>query len=182
MGRDKWEFINNEILSSSIFAGLARGRVYKQGISEDDKVKFKNTLKHKLSKYGKSYKTEIKDTKHTENIERFSNEISIKFGKILKGNRFRIGTAQKILNLYLKYLWVLGRILEPPHCPFDSIIITELGLDSEVKFTKFDSVKDYKRLVTMAVQKAKDEKLSVAQWELKLWNQKVVAENSNQKV
>ncbi len=107
--------------------------------------------------------------------------MSIEFGQILKSNRFRIGTAQKILNLYLKYLWVLGWIPEPLHCPFDSIVITELGLDPGIKFTKFDSGEDYRRLVTMAAQNAKDAELSIAQWELKLWNQRVIKENPNKK-
>lgn len=174
MDEEKRKFLNNEILSSSIFAGLARGRVYKQGTDEDDKIKFKNTLKYKLKEYCKSYKTKIKDIEHTKNIKQLSDKMSIEFGKSLKGNRFRIGTAQKILNLYLKYLWVLGRIPEPPHCPFDSTVITELGLDPEIKFTKFDSKKDYEKLVMKAAQKAEDKKLSIAQWELKLFNQKLL--------
>lgn len=179
MDEEKRKFLNNEILSSSIFAGLARGHVYnKQEVNENDKKNFKNTLKCKLDEHSKSYKTKIKDVEHVENIKQFSDGMSIKFGKILEGNRFRIGTAQKILNLYLKYLWVLGWIPEPPHCPFDSIVINKLELDPEIKFTKFDSIKDYRKLVTVASQKAKDEKLSIAQWELKFWNQKIIKINS----
>jgi len=177
MDEEKKEFLNNEILSSSIFAGLTRNRIYKQKIDENDRIKFKNNLKHKLKEYGRGYKTKISDTEHIENIKRFSDGISAEFGKILNGNRFRIGTSQKLLNLYLKYLWILGWISEPPHCPFDSIIIAELGLGAEIKFTKFDSEEDYNSLVTAAAKKAKDAKLSIAQWELKVFNRRFLKQN-----
>jgi hypothetical protein len=36
---------------------------------------------------------------------------------------YKYGVAQKLLNLFLKYLWCLGTIAEPPHCPVDRIII-----------------------------------------------------------
>ncbi len=174
MEKDKWEFVNNEILASSIFGGLTRGfAVYKSEVAEQDKKEFKNLLKQKLKEYALSYGKEVSSEQHTKNVEKFADEVSKESSEILTGGRFRIGRAQKVLNLYLKYLWVLGKIPKPPHCPFDSMVIVELGLDPEIKFTKLDSEKDYKRLVMTAIQKAEDAKLSIAQWELKLWNQKL---------
>lgn len=177
MDEEKKEFLNNEILSSSIFAGLARNRVYKQWINENDKIEFKKTLRFKLKEYGKSYKIKVDDTEHIENIKRFSNEMSAEFENILNGKRFRIGTTQKILNLYLKYLWILDWAPEPPHCPFDSTIISKLGFGVRIRWTEFDTEKDYNSLVTAAAKKANDAKLSIAQWELKVFNRRFLKQN-----
>lgn len=168
MEEEKWKFLNNGILTSSINAGLARGNVYRQEVNENNKTEFKNTLKRKLKKYSDSYKTKINDNEHIKNIKQFSDEMSAEFGKILKGNRLRIGTTQKILNLCLKYLWVSGRIPEPPHCPFDFRVIKELGLD--IQWTKFYSEQDYRSLIRVADKKAKTKNLSIAKWELEFWN------------
>lgn len=48
-------------------------------------------------------------------------------------NVFRIGSAQKALNLYRKYLWCLGYIPFPPHCPFDATIIDQLPVCQKIK-------------------------------------------------
>ena len=37
------------------------------------------------------------------------------------------GISQKMLNLYLKYQWCKGAIVEPPHFPVDRIIQEELN-------------------------------------------------------
>jgi hypothetical protein len=47
----------------------------------------------------------------------------------------RIGLAQKALNLYLKYLWCLGEIHEPPHCPLDSIVLGQVPGCKDVRWT-----------------------------------------------
>jgi hypothetical protein len=47
------------------------------------------------------------------------------FGNICKG-KINFGIAQKMLNLYLKYMWSLGNIQEPPHFPVDRIIQIKL--------------------------------------------------------
>ena len=80
--------------------------------------------------------------------------------------RIRIGTTQKVLNLYLKYLWVLNKIPEPPHCPFDGIIIDMMELNEPIRWTKFDDIDVYNKLIN----KVKDEKMTVAEWELGKWN------------
>ena len=36
--------------------------------------------------------------------------------------KINFGIAQKMLNLYLKYMWSLGHIQSPPHFPVDRII------------------------------------------------------------
>ncbi|MDO8555469.1 MAG: hypothetical protein Q7R75_02795 [bacterium] len=169
---EKLKFINNEVLTSSILGGLARGYpVYKQNTKEDIRKEFRNLLRDKLEKYAHFYKTQVGSTQHIKNIKNFADEISAEKIGILKKSRFRIGRVQKLLNLYLKYLWVLNWIPKPPHCPFDSRVIEKLGLNKEIQWTKLDSEEGYDKLVKSANEKAKNKSLSVAEWELQFWNQ-----------
>ena len=171
MKEEKLKFINNEVLSLTILGGLGRGYpVYRTAIRENDKNNLKIFLRKQLYQYGERYKNDIDEKKHVENIKEFVQDITNKYGKILKDNKFRVGRAQKLLNLYLKYLWVLGKISNPPHCPFDRKIIEELGLD--INWTKLDSIDDYKKMVEKARNTAKDNNVSIAEWELKMWSQK----------
>ena len=78
----------------------------------------------------------------------------------------RHDSAQKALNLYLKLLWCLGKVKEPPHCPFDSIVISKLG--KKLNWTELDDIQPYKDLVNSARTLAG--KLSIAKWELEIYN------------
>ncbi len=95
MEDEKWKFLNNEILTTSIITGITRGdSVYRLEIK--DRENFKKSLKEKLEKYRLKYNLRINSVQHTKNIESFANEISREFGQILKNNRFKIGRAQKM--------------------------------------------------------------------------------------
>jgi hypothetical protein len=87
---------------------------------------------------------------------------------VLENRRFRIGSAQKALNLYLKYLWCLGKICSPPHCPFDRQIIASLPNYTGPSWTKLVREEDYRALVEAAKAKAQDS--SLAAWELRIYN------------
>ena len=171
MKNHKREFINNEILTSSIIAGLGRGYSVYDGKNDTEKnrIKLKNFLREKLLQYSEKYKKSTTSDEHLNNIKKFADEITKKHKEILQDGCFRIGRAQKLLNLYLKFQWVLGWIPEPPHCPFDYKIITK-ELDSNISWTKMDKIADYKLLVEKAESKAKKQHLSIAEWELQAWN------------
>src|SRR5208282_1517190 len=90
--------------------------------------------------------------------------------------QFPIGRAQKALNLFLKYLWCIGEICEPPHCPFDSVIIAKLPKGTCPSWTKLDRIGDYRNLVEAAkkfVAETKDpaDDSSLATWELRKYNE-----------
>jgi hypothetical protein len=106
------------------------------------------------------------DEQHIDNLKKLKEKMTTEFNNILFGNGFRVGIAQKALNLYLKYLWCLGKITKPPHCPFDSTIISELHRND--KWTEMDCIDEYKLLVESAKQAANTKSLAV--WELTIWN------------
>ena len=113
----------------------------------------------------------VNSDSHTKNISDFAQLASKEFSRILKGDRLKIGVSQKIINLYLKYLWCFGKISEPPHCPFDRNIISKLNLVNPPNWTKIDDIEIYKTLVKKAQEKAGDQQ-PIALWELKMFKRR----------
>lgn len=79
------------------------------------------------------------------------------------------GVAQKLLNLYLKYLWCLGEIDTPPHCPVDSRILVTVGLPN-VRWSKMDKGV-YKNIIAR-IKEVADESgfANMSEWELETFN------------
>lgn len=66
---------------------------------------------------------------HIGHITELRDAVTEVHGGIIAGGRLTFGRAQKLLNMYLKYMWCAQKISEtPPHCPFDDIIINKVGL------------------------------------------------------
>jgi hypothetical protein len=80
----------------------------------------------------------------------------------------KIGHAQKGLNLYLKYMWCAGWIPEPPHCPYDRIVLQFVPECKNMLWTKLDSMADYNRIVECSKIAACGKSLSI--WELEIYN------------
>ncbi len=74
--------------------------------------------------------------------------------------------AQKLLNLYLKYLWCMGHVAEPPHCPVDRIILAETTLRDRLNWTKITTREQYMSAINALRQVATAQGQSLAVWEL----------------
>jgi|FLOH01.1.fsa_nt_gi hypothetical protein len=165
------KFIDEEIWILTFGGAFQRAEIYKKdSLSDTEREKVRAQFREKIKQYIREeivpqYKNIIDENKHIQNIEKFS-EWSKSFSLILNGGYLKIGVSQKLINLYLKYLWSLDLIKTPPHCPFDRIIITKLGYDNPPSWTKLDDISQYKEFVSRAKEKAKKENLSIAEWEL----------------
>ena len=179
------EFIESELIASSIRGAFQRGRVYIASRSEDEarlemeniRTELRNEITVLLRRFLLEYKEAVTSDIHKNNIEKIAAGLTTEFaGKgILYRDKFRIGTAQKLLNLYLKYMWCLGKVATPPHCPFDSRIIAHLPLTErqkqELQWTRLDSLTDYQVLVDAAYLKIQETgEASLAEWELGVWS------------
>jgi len=162
------KFLRNELLTWSIFGALGRSGTYLNA-SEQNRKDFRNTLRRELDMIAGDYKKSITETQHLLNIEKLAKYLTSQYATILKKGQFRIGIAQKALNLYLKYLWCLGVITEPPHCPFDATILKRLPQYAGLTWTSIDTIAVYKNIVAAAKAKAGSDSLSV--WELREWNE-----------
>ena len=173
---EQFQFINEQILASSIEAAFQHAKIYRDDITVTDKEKlaFRCKLQEHLEAISQGYKDKpITEEQHIDNLTKLKENLTTEFNNILFGNGFRIGIAQKALNLYLKYLWCLGKITEPPHCPLNSIIISEIKCN--IKWTEMDSIEEYKRLVEGAKQVANKEVVVVGKLGVKQMEQMATA-------
>ena len=179
------EFVVSEIQILSWGASVQRAGIYKmhknsKTSKKSDKKKkdfsrliFKNLDDELRPKY--TTKVDPKD--HLENIKALSaegNKIGKKFSeeigaKFLRPTGYKIGVAQKLLNLYLKYLWCLGFVATPPHCPVDAIIIGKCKPARGVKstltaWTKITKIEEYVKSIDVIGAEALKKNLSIARW------------------
>lgn len=168
MNNHRNRFLRNEFLTMSLLGALGRSNTYLENTPDKTRSGFRKALRKKLDELARRYEVLVTEEEHIANIEELVSELSSGFSDCLKGGRFRIGIAQKALNLYLKYLWCVDIIPAPPHCPFDSNVIKRLPDCDDISWTGLDEVEDYKRLVE-AAKRQTGEKL-LPEWELEIWN------------
>jgi hypothetical protein len=172
----KQTYIKDEIWMLTIGGAFQHANVYKSEIQFDDKFKneFKKELKNFIITISEKYiSTSIDDEQHIENIHLIQN-FTRKFESFLNGGSLNFGISQKLLNLYLKYLWCLDVLkVAPPHFPVDSIIQSKLKVKSPYPWTKMTDEIEYLKII----QKAKDELVNseatnLAELELHLFNRR----------
>jgi len=174
----KERFLINEITTLSI-DGSFRTRnndapVYIKNCKDIEKEEFKKyTRKYLLQLYTDHKNSTISEDKLIEIITHFKDEATIRFSKILHKDTFRFGISQKMINLFFKYLWCLSLINEPPHCPFDNIIMQKLfenGITGLNNWTILNSKEDYLKYVDGTKIIAGKKSMTIASWELLNWN------------
>jgi hypothetical protein len=168
MDEHQERFLRDEFFSLTLMATVQRAKVYVAGASDDRKWSFQKALRSSLQHLEPEYRAPVSEEVHIANILALADGLSRDFGDVLAGGRFRIGTAQKALNLYLKYLWCIGKLPPPPHCPFDFRVITKLPKCQGISWTALDDPAVYRKLVSAA--KVRSAGGSIALWELKTYN------------
>lgn len=171
----KKRFLLNQAMVNSIDAAFQHAGVYERDLRETDtrKKEVRQELSAKIRDLAARYAKPIGDVHHCSAIETLADSLSDDFrGKgVLRADRFRVGIAQKALNLYLKYLWCLSEISEPPHCPIDRRVIGTLSVSSrdrsQYNWTTLDSIEKYKILISLCRKEAGGR--SIAEWELRTW-------------
>lgn len=170
MTTEQHAFLDAQIFSMSLMATVQRNKyLYAKDASDDDKKTFRGALRTELQRLAEQYVIGISELQHVANIVSLADNISVASPKALAKGRFKIGAAQKALNLYLKYMWCLGRIPMPPHCPFDSIVLSKIGCKSD-KWTEVVDIDKYINWTLLAKAEAKANETSLAEWELHEYN------------
>jgi hypothetical protein len=144
------EFILYEVWMLSTFGAFQRANIYKKGVTEIERKEFRGKLRKFIEdKLIEQYLNDVTETNHVLNIIALSNYTN-DFNSILKNGQINIGVCQKLLNLYLKYLWCLDKIKTPPHFPIDSIIQKELNVLNPTPWTKMTTIEEYLRVIQVA--------------------------------
>lgn len=163
----KEQFLADVIFGITLAGTSQRGNLYRREATTHQRNTFRLALRRALENLAEQYSAPVTDNGHVANIYNLAETLSKQHADALAGSRFRIGSAQKALNLYLKMLWCLDRIPTPPHCPFDRIVLSHVPGCERVNWTQFDSLSDYERIVRCARSAANG--VPLAEWELLLY-------------
>ena len=109
----------------------------------------------------------VSENEHLKNIVALAKRGSDLGSSFLHKGQWRIGVAQKLLNLQLKYLWCSGMITSiPPHCPVDGIIISKTNSSGKLNWTEINDIEEYKEAIESIRIKANEKNLELSDWEL----------------
>ncbi len=170
MNAHRHDFLHNEFHTLSLMAATQHVKLYADSTSEAQRSRFRGAIRNHLQALSQAYASaEVSEETHIANIVTFAREMSGQFSSVLYGGRFRIGPAQKALNLYLKYLWCAGLSQRPPHCPVDAIVLAEAG-NTSIRWSTMASVEKYREAIDVLRDAAtKAGFASLAEWELSAW-------------
>ena len=156
-----------DAMRESLNAALQRNKTYQDDARNAERTALRTAwaelIRQESSRYADP--SPVSDDEHCKAIRRISDAVSQRFGVHLVGGRLRFGTSQKALNLYLKYMWRMGRSATPPHCPVDRIVLEAANVSGS--WTKNDSEGEYMRWIDRLRLLAKP--LTLSEWEYEIW-------------
>jgi len=165
----KKEFLKAEFWMLSWNGSVQHAGLYKKNSKEKDRRTFRREIIAYIEKeLLPKYKNKVTSKIHCKNIEDLSKKGSeLESGKKVLKDKYKIGVAQKLLNLQLKYLWCRGKVERPPHCPVDRVIIDKTK-HKGTAWTKIKSIEQYKEVI-QSIEEVQEESgiSSLSEWELK---------------
>ena len=164
----KTDFLCSELWILSWGASVQRAGLFRRNASDKGRRAFRRRVIDFLSREVLPwYVSPVDEASHNARIEHLSEAVTeLDQDGVLRKGGYRIGVAQKLLNLQLKYMWCLGLVAEPPHCPVDRVIINKTGLRNRVAWTQLFKIHDYQAVISAVREVAAAEGLSIAKWEL----------------
>jgi hypothetical protein len=167
----KCEFLHHQIWINCWNASVQHIKTFRDGINQNRKIDLKAAWEELTrDEVRKSYCTGKPDEQsHLELIETVRDEI-IKTGEaVLHTQTFSYASAQKLVNLYLKYQWCLGNIGEPLHCPLDRFVIQNTSLKN-LNWTDIQNRNEYIEIINAVRFAADGAGKSIPAWELSIWS------------
>lgn len=169
------KFIYGEITLLAWGASVQRAKLYNPNIPLEDRES--DAFKASILAFIEStllpkYKTKCSAADHIDNIQSLVNFGNTAGGRLLGSDGYKFGVAQKLLNLLLKYLWCLGHVVEPPHCPVDRIVLARTALRGKLNWTEIKTAEKYIEAINAISAVAELNGLSLAQWELQFYSRR----------
>lgn len=168
-------FLYSEVAILAWGASVQRANLYRSAIpaEERDSDSFRaSVLSFIETQLLSNYKTGCSEAAHIANIERLVEFGTAEGGELLGPDGYKFGVAQKLLNLLLKYLWCLGHVAEPPHCPVDRLILAKTTLRNKLNWTEIKTASKYNEAVNAIRVVAQASELSLPQWELQFYSRR----------
>ncbi|QIB66955.1 hypothetical protein [Kineobactrum salinum] len=161
------EVIKGSLWQVTVYAAFQRAKVYSRDASDSDKKGIKDLLRKEIDEKLKNYANPVAEDLHMSSISSIANAINKNWSAALLDDEIPIGVVQKAFNLYLKFMWCLKEIPEPPHCPLDKVIIDKLAPTHRKSWTKIRDIETYNILVAELRKLAGSRSLAV--WELETY-------------
>jgi hypothetical protein len=147
----KRSFLMSELWMLTFNAAFQRANIYTKEATDHNKSAWKAKLAadiemNILPLYKKG---NVTDEAHINSL----NQVDRSFDdKMFQSTSRTYGIAQKILNLYLKYMWIIDEVsFPPPHFPIDRRIQESLKLKPLISWTKeIKSSDDYMAIIERA--------------------------------
>src|SRR6185295_1528637 len=105
MDSDREAFLRDVVFGIALNGTAQRGKLYREGSTETQRRALRSALRRLLENLVEPYRNGLSETEHIANIDHLARTLSDEHADALNSGRFRIGSAQKALNLYLKLLW-----------------------------------------------------------------------------
>jgi hypothetical protein len=165
------KFLVSELWILSWGASVQRASLFKPDTSEPDRRRFRDgIIAFATDRILEKYESAVSEAAHEANILLLSVHGTEVGSAVLGPQGYKIGVAQKLLNLQLKYLWCLGLIAEPPHCPIDRVVIGKSALRNQVAWTQINDIETYRCVIQALKPLAEQVGQSLAFWELHTYN------------
>lgn len=192
--KQKLNFLLTVFFSNSVFAAFSqRGKIERDGkkrgvyklipqSASNQERKDYEVRKSEFKKYLQKFLEILKDKKRlsAEDLEKCMSKLKEEVDRDKKDGGFSdilnednakqitFGTVQKLVNLYLKYLWCANQIdFIPPHCPVDRQVLKAVEWTGK-PWPKMGKT-DYQRAIEQITQKIVGRSESIAGWELENW-------------
>jgi hypothetical protein len=161
------KFLLDEFWMFAWNASVQRARLYQENsLPTPERQNFRLELRDFIeTQFLPHYRISCSELKHYDNIAALVELGSARGKSVLSSRGYGYGIAQKLLNLYLKYCWCAGYVVEPPHCPIDRIILGKTRLRDRLNWTTMNEAQ-YRAAISEISTLAKAQGLTPARWEL----------------
>lgn len=158
-------------LTSGIKAAAQHNALYARSTPVERRNGIRADWKSMLLELSGKYCATVDDGAYEADLEVLVGNMNGRHGKYLRGEEelplgcatgFRISHAQKSLSVYLKHLWCMDAVSEPPQCPIDSYVLRKLGIPGT--WTRIGTIEEHRQIVQAMRSNVGSQ--SLAQWEL----------------
>jgi hypothetical protein len=167
------KFIEFIITRNTLNAALNRPSVYLNA-NANQRILVRETISvwlHSLSL--RYFAWEYTDQRYLDEIVALSAFITSGYNQILQNGLLNIGRAQKLISLYLKFLWLSGAVSKKPRfAVLDRGIIEKSNYPNRVNWTEIFDIQEYNRIVSHIDRIAINEGYeNGSTWEAEAWLQ-----------
>lgn len=165
----KFKFLADQFSAMAWAASVQRANLY--ATSQTDVTPTLESFRHQVTAMVETdflpqYKIATSEPRHLENLNALVERGTQLGGKLLGSTGYKLGVAQKYLNLLLKYHWCYGAIAEPPHCPIDRVVLSKTRLRNSMNWTQMTEQTEYEHAIDAVREEARKLGSSIAKWEL----------------